>query len=249
MIRVLGTTFNPMTERELAAFLLVRRTEPIHVVTVNAEMLLAAHRDARLCAIIHRAGLCVVDSVAIQWIALLTGQTIPQRHPGVDVMSRWLSYAHTHEKSVFLIGADAPVLHALLRKVDSEYPGLIVQGISDISVNENGESTQTPAVRAAIEGFEPDFIFVALGHGKQEYWIARNIDCFPKHTVAMGVGGSFSLIAGIVKRAPCWMQKIGLEWLWRLLQEPWRFMRIVRAVIVFPLLALSYAIFNRNKNS
>jgi N-acetylglucosaminyldiphosphoundecaprenol N-acetyl-beta-D-mannosaminyltransferase len=91
---------------------------------------------------------------------------------------------------------------------------------------------------AAIQSAQPDLLFVAFGHGRQEGWIAQNLPRLPSVAVAMGVGGTFDFIAGRAKRAPIIFRQIGLEWLWRLFREPRRWRRIIDAVIVFPYLVI-----------
>jgi N-acetylglucosaminyldiphosphoundecaprenol N-acetyl-beta-D-mannosaminyltransferase len=115
-----------------------------------------------------------------------------------------------------------------------KHPELIVAGAE--SGGRLPEMDQS--VMARIRESLPDILFVAFGHGKQEKWIAAALPSLPAVRVAMGVGGAFDFIAGRVKRAPKLMRLAGLEWLWRLIREPWRIRRIWTAVVVFPWLVL-----------
>ena len=95
---------------------------------------------------------------------------------------------------------------------------------------------------------QPDILFVAFGHGKQEIWIHENLAKMPSVKVAMVVGGAFDYVSGKVSRAPCWMRKIGLEWMYRLIKQPTRAYRILKATIIFSILLLYQNLKNKNQN-
>ena len=110
-----------------------------------------------------------------------------------------------------------------------------------------GEGWDNRVIIEHINAVKPEILFVALGHGKQERWIFKNLEKLPSVKIAMGVGGAFDFFSGRIKRAPLIMQEAGLEWLWRLILEPSRYKRIWKAVIVFPIYCLMEKIKPRQK--
>ncbi len=223
----------------------VQQASAIHVVTANPEMLLAARGDGALQEVLQNAHHVICDGIGVQIMSWLTFQKAPSRVPGVDVMDHWLHYAGQTSKSVFLLGSSATAQEALIAKMKGQYPDMRISGFADLRVDTNGESDAHADVIKLLHKRQPDFCFVALGHGKQERWIVNHLIEFQPGSIVMGVGGSINFLAGVVKRAPCWMQKIGLEWVWRLIRQPWRFLRIARAVIMFPLAVIWSALFSQ----
>lgn len=242
MDSVLSITIDPYTRTSLHLFAQGEYLRAQHVVTVNAEMALAARADAALARAIAGADVRVIDSFGFRTMGRFFGLSMPARITGVDLMQQWLADAWASAAPVYLLGATPQTLEALRAHVHTAYPGLPVRGTAQIHVAPDGSAPETAAVLADIAAHQTRFLFVAFGHGKQECWIAKNRAALPPNCIAMGVGGSFAYIAGTTRRAPCWMRVIGLEWLWRLAHDPRRILRICRAVFVFPLYALWYHI-------
>jgi N-acetylglucosaminyldiphosphoundecaprenol N-acetyl-beta-D-mannosaminyltransferase len=202
----------------------------MQIVTLNAEMVVAAQQDAELDRIIRHAHLIVPDGAGIVWAMRLQGVQV-ERLPGIELASAALRRAAAAGRSVALIGGDKTVLSKLEKQLPKQYPGLEIvctqQGYFSPSEEEH--------VVAEISSHKPELILVALGMPKQEYFIDRwQRPSFPK-AVMIGVGGSFDVWAGVSKRAPANMQKMHLEWLYRLVTEPWRWRRIGSALPAFAL--------------
>ncbi len=200
------------------------------IVTVNPEFLVTAHSDKEFQAILNSASLALPDGVGIVYIGKLVGQKISlmNRMTGVELTHSLLKLAEAEQKSVEVIIPENSLSskEEILSSVQKLYPQGIVRVVSVNEINE-----QAP---------QADILLVALGAPEQEKWIWSRREKLLGTKVAVGVGGTFDFISGKISRAPQWMRSAGLEWLWRLFQEPRRrFRRIIRAVIVFPWLVLT----------
>ena len=200
------------------AFVASRR--PHQVVTLNPEMLVAAHGDPALRAQLNAADLNVADGVGILLAARLLGRRLPGRITGSDGIL--LLAAHCAERGYrpYLLGAAVGVAEEAARRLVALNPGLVVAGTHAGSPRAEDEAAITGLVRAAA----PDLLFVAYGVPAEEAWIARNRDRLGVPAM-MGVGGSLDFLAGVAQRAPAWVRRAGLEWLHRLVREPWRWRR------------------------
>ncbi|MBI3305258.1 WecB/TagA/CpsF family glycosyltransferase [Candidatus Parcubacteria bacterium] len=196
------------------------------MVTPNPEMILAAQKDARLKEIIKQADLAAPDGRGVVW-ALRRKGIAAERITGVDLVLDICALAAKMGRSVFFIGGRGGAAATTAAKIKMRFPALIVAGASEDEQNWE-----------LVKNARPDIVFVALGVPKQEYWIADNLAQLPTVKLAMGVGGSFDILSGRLPRAPVWLRRAGLEWLWRLTVEPRRLPRIVNAVIRFPFAVL-----------
>lgn len=196
----------------------------MHIVTLNAEMVVAAQQDSQLDRIIRHAHLIIPDGAGVVWAVRLAGQQI-NRLPGIELAAAALAKAAAEGKKVALIGGRKEVLERLLYDLPNRFNGLnIVASHHGFFVPDEAE-----AIVDEITQHEPDLVLVALGVPKQEYFIDQWLHAFP-HAVFIGVGGSFDVWAGEVKRAPKVMRDLHLEWLYRLVVEPWRWKRIGSAL-------------------
>jgi N-acetylglucosaminyldiphosphoundecaprenol N-acetyl-beta-D-mannosaminyltransferase len=204
------------------------------IATVNPEMLLEAREDKVFKKTLQSADLRVVDGFGVQLVSALTGQSIPPRMTGMDVCEIICELARSHDKSVALIGGKPGQAKHAARHLSENF-GVRSAGLHGglIAFKEGKWDTPENTINR-LRQIKPDILLVALGHNKQERWINEVARQLPSVRVAVGVGGLFAFLAGDIKRAPVWMQKIGLEWLWRLFKEPRRLKRILRAVFVFP---------------
>lgn len=200
---------------------LIAGTRPHQIITANPLMLLAAAEDAALAAAFRDADLVVPDGVGLAAAARLQGRHLP-RLAGIDLMDALCALAASEGKSVFLLGAAPGVAEAATAELRRRHPRLRVAGTLNGHFQGDAE-TPVHAVSAA----RPDILFVALSTPFQDAWIHRNL---PRLGVrlAMGVGGSFDVLSGRLRRAPLWMRRAGLEWLFRLVQEPARVGRMAR---------------------
>jgi len=190
------------------------------VATVNLDFLVSAHRDPETMALLHASDLNIADGSPVVWLARLSGTPLPGRVAGADLAPRLVEEAAKRGARVFLLGGEDGACAEAARKWSEKYPRLQVAGWME-PARAPLETFGDDAILAAIADTRPDVLLVALGHPKQDKWIARN-----RHRltvkVAIGVGCVFDLAAGRRSRAPRIMQAVGLEWLFRLWQEPGR---------------------------
>ena len=188
------------------------------VVAINPEKLMKAKEDPELKALLNRAEFQIPDGIGVIIASKLIKGNITSRVTGVDMMDRVVREAARTQKSIFLYGAKPGVADKAAQQLVATYPNLIVAGTQD------GYEQDTSKVLDSINKAQPEILFVAMGSPKQEQWIEQHRDnLYP--TLYQGVGGSFDVLAGNVKRAPAAFQRMGAEWLYRLLKEPSRLKR------------------------
>lgn len=203
------------------------------IYTPNPEMLVAAYAQPRLKDAINRGSLNIADGKGITLF-----RRVP-RIQGVDFLLDVCVEAERLGKSVYLLGSgSATVLLKTTSALRVLYPKLDLVGRHEGPTLDSAGEGESELVIEDINHKKPDVLLVAFGHGKQELWIDKNLPLLPSVKIAMGVGGSFDFISGMVKRAPKPIRTAGFEWLWRLIVQPWRIKRIFIAVIVFPILCL-----------
>jgi len=195
-------------------------TSPRQVVTANPLMILAAEKDAGLRSAFADAALVVPDGVGLVLAAVLQGRR-GTRVPGIELMERLCARAAETGRTVFLLGASPGVAEAAARGLVELNPGLKIAGTLHGYFSGEGEDAV-----AAVSRAQPDLLFVALPMPFQDAWIRRNLGRLGAKVV-MGVGGSFDVLSGKLRRAPVWMRSLGLEWLFRLIQEPGRWRRML----------------------
>ncbi len=198
----------------------VKERSPHMVVTSDTPGIVRARNDPEFQEIVRGADMVTADGRGVIWMARVLGLPVTERVSGVDLMQRICQRAAARGYSIYLIGAEPGVAEKAAQSLQSRYPGLRVVGAH------HGYFTpqQEPAVVRHIAEARPDILFVAFGAPKQEKWIRQYLAEL-NVPVAIGVGGSFDVHAGRARRAPQWMQRAGLEWLYRLLREPGRLPR------------------------
>jgi N-acetylglucosaminyldiphosphoundecaprenol N-acetyl-beta-D-mannosaminyltransferase len=189
----------------------------LSVGVVNAAKVVAMRRDGRLRRAVAGCGLVLADGQSVVWASRLLGAPLPERVAGIDLFHELLREAADRSYRVYFLGARPEVLPRMLAQARHRYPSLVIAGARDGYFDE----TDAPAVTAAICGADPDLLFLGMSSPKKEVflsqWGART-----GASVVHGVGGSFDVLAGVTRRAPAWLQNIGLEWLYRAVQEPAR---------------------------
>lgn len=192
------------------------------VVTLNPELLYRARNEPRLREILEGADLVTADGVGILWAARRAGRRLPERVTGIDLMMALVRRAAASGWRVFLLGAAPGVAAEAARRLQELYPNLAIAGW------EHGfwRPEEEPRVVAAVKRARPQLLFVALGAPRQEEWIARHLPALGP-VVAVGVGGSFDVLAGRVRRAPALLRRLNLEWLGRLVMQPRRWRRML----------------------
>ncbi len=192
-----------------------------HVVTLNAEMTMAARNHAPLRRVIQRAELVIPDGAGVVWALRLQGHRL-RRQPGIDLAEMLLDHAAARGWRVAWVGARDDRLQAAARFWKRRHPQLRLQRL----IHGYQPPDHWPMVEADLRRQQPELVFVGLGAPRQELWIdkARPLG----HGLWLGVGGSFDVWSGSVRRAPTLMQALQLEWFYRLLQEPGRWPRILQ---------------------
>ncbi|HEX6349172.1 MAG TPA: WecB/TagA/CpsF family glycosyltransferase [Candidatus Dormibacteraeota bacterium] len=200
------------------------------VATVNPEFVMHARRDAEFAAILETAELAVIDGSGVLWAARRQGCAVGDKVAGIDLVLRLAELCAARGWRPFLLGAQPGVAEAAAARLAERYPGFQAAGAY---AGEPGPAGDAEALKR-IEAARPDLLLVAYGHSRQERWIARNRELLPV-PVAIGVGGAFDFASGRIRRAPGWMRRVHLEWLFRLALQPWR----ARRMAVLPKFALA----------
>jgi N-acetylglucosaminyldiphosphoundecaprenol N-acetyl-beta-D-mannosaminyltransferase len=188
---------------------------PHTVITANAAILCMMRRDEELRRACVAGDLILADGMSVVWTAKAAGLGFPERVPGVDMMARLLQEGSRHGLRAYFLGAKPEVVRALADRCARDFPGLTVTGFRDGYFG----TAEHDAIVAAIRDARPDLLFVGMPSPFKENWCERHRQALDV-PVIMGVGGSFDVLAGYVKRAPRLLQTLGLEWSWRLLMEP-----------------------------
>ncbi|MBI4301389.1 MAG: WecB/TagA/CpsF family glycosyltransferase [Chloroflexi bacterium] len=224
-VRILGVRVDDVSEEE-ALKRIQRYVEvgtPHQVVTVNPEFVVMAQRDGPFRSVLEESHLALADGVGLLWAARLLGTSFKARLTGVDMVKNIARMAAERGYGIFLLGAKPGVAEAARQALMREYPLLTIVGTHAGSHLAKDEVEIIARVRAA----SPHFLFVAYGAPAQELWISHHLTQLGV-PVAMGVGGALDYISGLVPRSPLWMRRFGLEWLFRLGREPWRWRRMLR---------------------
>ncbi|KKC29061.1 teichoic acid biosynthesis protein [Caldanaerobacter subterraneus subsp. pacificus DSM 12653] len=198
------------------------KEDRIHIVaTPNAEIIMMAQKDEEYKKILNETNLNVPDGSGVVFASKVFNKPLKERVAGFDLMMEFVKWASHKDVSIYLLGAKPEVVEKAQSNLKNLYPSLKIVGFHHGYFNEKEEEN----IIEDINKRAAQVLFVALGAPKQEKWIYKNKEKL-KVKIAMGVGGSFDVIAGKAKRAPEIYRKLGLEWLYRLIQEPWRYKRM-----------------------
>ena len=198
----------------------IRSGLPHQHVVVNVDKLVKAQHDEELRRIINGCALINADGMPVVWASRWLGKPLKERVAGVDLFEALMQRAAQTGWRIYLLGAREEVVSTVKTLYEAKYPGLTVAGAR----NGYWKAEEEAAGVAAIEQARPDILFVAISSPKKEQFLGR-YQAQMKVPFAMGVGGTFDVAVGKVKRAPLWMQRSGLEWFFRFLQEPRRMFR------------------------
>ena len=217
-VRLLNGTFDALSLPQTvdAIFKLLGAGQRGWLCTVNVAILMMMRADARLQGFVDRAALVVADGQPLIWCARLFGQPLPERVTGVDLVDALCERAARAGKRVYLLGATEEIVSSLAQRLRSRHPDLLVECADGYFTQD-----QAAARAARIQSSGAAILFVGMGVPRQENFIEEQWDRLGVG-MAIGVGGSFDVLAGLRARAPLWMQQAGLEWFFRLIQEPRR---------------------------
>ena len=192
------------------------------IATANAEMIMRATHDGELKDILNAAALVVPDGAGTVWAAHHLGFEMPERVAGYDLAQELMRIAPSKKQKVFFFGSAPGVAEKAKAKAEELYPGIEIVGTRDGYFKPEDE----PAIIEEIKAAKPDLLLAALGVPKQEKWLYAHLQEL-NVPVSIGVGGTLDVMAGVMKRAPYWMQKAKLEWLFRGMLQPKRAGRLM----------------------
>jgi len=223
-VRLLNGQFDALTLPQTvdAIFGLLAAGERAWLCTVNVAILMAMRGDPRLQSFVDRAALVVADGQPLVWCASWFGHALPERVTGIDLIDAVCERAAREGKRLFLLGATADSVARAAQRLRSRYRGLQLDCADGYFANDQalGRAAQIRASGAHV-------LFVGMGSPRQERFIEEHWQRLGVG-VAVGVGGSFDVLAGVCARAPVWMRKIGMEWFFRMAQEPRRLFKRYR---------------------
>lgn len=190
---------------------------PHQNVVVNVDKLIKASRDEELRSIINSCALINADGMPVVWASRLLGKGLKERVAGIDLFEALMHRAADKMWCIYLLGAREDVVSKVKHIYEQKYPGLRVVGYRNGYWKEEEEVEVVEHIKAS----KADILFVAISSPKKEYFLGQ-YQAYMRVPFAMGVGGTFDVVCGNIKRAPLWMRKNGLEWFYRFLQEPRR---------------------------
>ena len=200
---------------------LIKSRQPAYVVTPNADHMVKLQKDEEFRRIYEGASLVLADGMPILWAGLFLGTPLAEKVSGSDLVPKLCRRAAEKNFTLFFLGGREGAAARAKEVLEKKYPGLCVVGTYSPPVGFEKDAAESRKIEEMIRAAAPDVLLVGLGAPKQEKWISKNHQALAV-PVSVGVGVTFEFIAGMVKRAPRWMQATGLEWSWRLLMEPKR---------------------------
>jgi N-acetylglucosaminyldiphosphoundecaprenol N-acetyl-beta-D-mannosaminyltransferase len=219
-IFLLGTPVDDLTMQETLQLVseAISNRRHIHHTVVNAGKIVAMHENPELKESVVSADVINADGQAVVWTSKLFGRSLRERVAGIDLMEKLVELAHQKQYKLFFFGAKEEVVKKLVDHYSNIYSPAIIAGYRNGYFKKEDERS----IAEQIANSGAHILFVAITSPVKENFLYQNRDVLKHVNFIMGVGGSFDVIAGYVKRAPVWMQKAGLEWLYRVYQEPKR---------------------------
>ena len=236
------------SEQELLHHLEKNRGQIFFIVTLTAEMILCGMKNKSVAQAIFSADIVVVDSISVMWwLTFLCGKPV-HRITGVHLSKKLLELARIHHYRVAVLGGKTDVIcqraanHILKNGIDVTYAA---HGPTFLNFAWTESETYFLNETALSK---PNIVFAGFGHGKQEMWLRELKNRLIDPAILVGVGGTIDLWGGAQKRAPVILQQFGFEWLWRLILQPTRFIRILQATVVFPYRAITdFLVYSHNE--
>ena len=214
----------------------IAQRAPRLVITPNVDHLIKARKDAEFKRIYDDADLSVPDGVPLLWAAKFLGSPLVERVNGTDLFEALCERAAEKGYRLFFLGAAPGVAATAAAELEQQYRGLQVVGTYSPPYDFFDSHEENEKIAGMIRAVQPDILFVGLGAPKQEKWISRHLHSL-QVPVSIGIGASFEYVAGCTARAPEWMQRSGLEWLYRIIESPSRYWKryVVEDAVFFPL--------------
>ena len=198
----------------------IEEKKPVQIVTANAEIVYQASREQRLKEIVNTSAMVTADGIGIVHAARIKKDPVPYKVAGVELAQKLVAASGPRKWDIYFLGGAPGVAQKAKKNLQEVYPDARITGVQHGYFDSQAEEEIINDILLK----KPDILFVALGFPRQEEWIARNKDRL-QVPVSIGVGGSLDIFSGNKKRAPDWVQKAGIEFLYRFLQEPSRFKR------------------------
>lgn len=219
-VNILNTSINNLTMNETLKIVhkAIAEDKQIHHVVVNAGKIVAMQTDLELRKSVNESNIINADGQAVVWASKILKKPLKERVSGIDLMEELVASAQENRHKIFFFGAKEEVVKAVVDKYASLYSKDIIAGYRNGYFKKEEEAK----IAKEISDSGANILFVAISSPTKENFLYQNKELLKKVNFIMGVGGSFDVVAGKVKRAPIWMQKSGLEWFYRFLQEPKR---------------------------
>ena len=222
-VEILGVPFDNITKEQAVdhAFALQPEHKAYYVVTPNPEIVMLARDDEGMLSAAKEAELVIADGIGVIYGARILGTPLIDRIPGIDFTSALMEKMNREGRSLFLFGSKPGVAEKAAENLSVKYPNMKIVGTND------GYFTDDEPIIEKINAAKPDLMLVCLGAPKQEKWMQKNAHRLDVG-IMVGAGGSLDVFAGVVERAPEVWQRLGLEWLHRLLKDPKRIGRMMK---------------------
>lgn len=224
---IIGVPINNVNMNEAVSLALLymdeKKEDTKAIFTPNPEFIMNALKDEEFMQILNKSSLNIADGIGVVIASKILGYPLRERVAGYDLVQNLFSYMRSKEKTVYFLGATEEVILAAKENMQKKYRGLKVVGVHNGYFSENEEYL----IIDEINELRPDLLLVGLGSPRQEKWIFNNKDKIDTK-VMIGVGGSFDVMAGFIKRAPKFFINLNLEWFYRLITQPTRFKRMIK---------------------
>jgi len=219
-IHILNTIIHNLTMKETLSLVeeTIASKDQIHHVVVNAGKIVQMQKDLALRESVNNSDIINADGQAVVWASKFLGHPLKERVAGIDLMENLVALAHENGHKIFLFGAEETIVKKVAKIYKDQYNNGIVAGYRNGFFKDDEEA----GIAQEIADSGAQMLFVAITSPIKEHFLYRHKEILKNVNWVMGVGGSFDVVAGKTKRAPQWMQKIGLEWFYRFLQEPSR---------------------------
>jgi N-acetylglucosaminyldiphosphoundecaprenol N-acetyl-beta-D-mannosaminyltransferase len=217
----------------------INNNQQIHHVVVNAAKIVALQKDLKLRESVNCCDIINADGQAVVWASRFLKNPLPERVAGIDLMENLVVLAHKKEYKIFFLGAREEIVSNVVSIYSNKFSPNIIAGYR----NGYFDKDQEKSIAKQVSDSGANILFVAISSPKKEIFLNENKSILKNVNFIMGVGGSFDVVSGLVKRAPQWMQKFGLEWLYRLIQEPkrmWRRYLVGNTKFIFLVLKAKY---------
>lgn len=203
--------------------------EFVHVVSLNPEIMVETTQNQLFKKVVETAQIRIIDGVGIALAGQILGKKVGERLTGVDMVDELVRYAAYAERPVLLIGGRDKIAERLAECYSRKYPSGRFLGIQGYKNKSDRTKEEDEKIFSIVAEMAPQIVFASFGSPWTEIWLYQNRERF-KGAVCASVGGAFDYLSGEVKRPPVWIRKMGIEWLWRLITQPWRWRRQLKLV-------------------